>query len=42
MCILFQRDQSVITRHIKYAFEEEGDMPNNMQKICIIFDVNVL
>ncbi|MBQ4479563.1 MAG: virulence RhuM family protein [Victivallales bacterium] len=32
MCILFQRDQSVITRHIKNAFEEgEVDVPNNMQ-----------
>ena len=32
MCQLFQRDQSVVARHIKNAFSEgEVDEPNNMQ-----------
>lgn len=36
MTELFDRDQSVISRHINNAFKEEVDKESNMQKMNIV------
>ena len=36
MTELFDRDQSVISRHINNAFKEEVDKESNMQKMHIV------
>ena len=41
--ILFQRDQSVISRHIRNVFrEKELDEKSNMQKCILLIPINLL